>query len=149
MIYVETSVLAVFTIAKGKEPERYEDVARLMKLIEQGEIEALTSFYALNELYMLAFHNAENAVKGLYEGSAVIQEVLSTGLLLAPMLSRHQRLVLRPRFKAITDSSDIPHAIVAYLWGCQAFITYDSHFQVVESLLNIQTPDEFIREHLT
>lgn len=76
MIYIETSVLAVFTIAKSKELERYRDVARLLELVEQGKVEALTSFYALNELYMLAFHNAESALKGVYEGSAVVQEVL-------------------------------------------------------------------------
>lgn len=52
--YVDTSVLLIYTLASGKEVDRYPFVTKLFNLIESEKIKATTSFYALHELYIFA-----------------------------------------------------------------------------------------------
>ena len=52
--YLDTSVLLVYTLASGKEIERYTFVTKLFDLIAKEKIKTTTSFYALHELYIFA-----------------------------------------------------------------------------------------------
>jgi predicted nucleic acid-binding protein len=54
MIYLDTSVLLAFTLTKDVEPERFAVVSKLFALIEAGRVKAVTSFYALHELLIIA-----------------------------------------------------------------------------------------------
>ena len=44
----------------------------------------------------------------------------------------------------ISDASDKPHVISAYLAGCDAIISYDSHFQEATDFITALTPEEFL-----
>ncbi len=57
MIYLDTSALLAFTLTKTLEPERFAATARLFDLINTGQVRAVTSFYALHELFS-ALHDA-------------------------------------------------------------------------------------------
>lgn len=144
MIYLETSSLVAYTLTRVREPARYQEMAQLINKINGGEIEAITSFYALLELYMVAMNNAVDARQGTRDGKAVILEILRTNVDLVPLLRREERLVHTRRFAALRDSDDIPHAITAYLHGCQVLITYDTHFQTTANLIPYQSPSEFL-----
>jgi hypothetical protein len=54
LIYLDTSILLVFTLTRSSEIERSPAVDRLFNKISSGAISASTSFYALHELYVFA-----------------------------------------------------------------------------------------------
>ncbi len=64
MHYLDTSVLLVYTLAEDVEKERYRHVSALFKLINAGKIKAITSFYALHELFIIALQNAPDLETG-------------------------------------------------------------------------------------
>lgn len=143
-LYIETSVLFAYTLAKAKEPERYEAARGLFENVRRGEFQAITSFYALLELHTLAVRNAESWEQGVKNANFCLLAVLQTGLLVVGMLSRAERLLNERRFRLITDSSDIAHAISAYLHGCQVIVTYDSHFDPITDIINVATPEQLL-----
>ena len=59
-----------------------------------------------------------------------------------------ERLIHRRRF-AITDASDEPHVIVALLSGCDAILTYDTHFDDVREVIPVYTPTELLASLIT
>ena len=64
MLYIDTSVLVVYTMAKRKESQKFVAVEKLFNRINKGELEAVTSFYALLELFIIGLDNAEVFVEG-------------------------------------------------------------------------------------
>ena len=144
MIYIETSVLVAYAIAREREKERFSYTSSLIQKINQGELEALTSFYTLVELFTIAVENAEDFKQGSSDAKDILLEILSTKLMVSKMLTREERLINGHLFREIVDTSDIPHAVVAHLYGCEKIVTYDKHFLKIVHLIPVVTPEDLV-----
>ena len=91
--YLDTSVLLVYTLASGKELERYPFVTKLFELIERGKIKAVISFYALHELYIFALENTPDFDTGSQYGKEAINLILATKVQLTPLLNRMEKMI--------------------------------------------------------
>ncbi len=60
-----------------------------------------------------------------------------------PLLNREQRIRYSSNIK-LNDSSDVPHAILAIMEKCDCIVTYDSHFDDISTVIEINQPDELI-----
>ncbi len=142
MLYIETSVLFAYTLAKEKGPERFAAAVRLIEKINRGEFQAMTSLYTFIELHALAVAYAQNWSEGIKMAKACFLAVLQTEILVTGMLTREERILNERRFKMVSDASDISHAISAYLYNCQYMVTYDSHFDKMAPIMTIITPEK-------
>ena len=140
--YVDTSVLLVYTLASGSEVGRYADVLRLFDLIEHDRLRAITSFYALHEVYVFALENAPDFNTGTEYGKTAIRLIMNTKIQLTPLLSRIERKINERFFRHLPDMSDLPHVISAKIWGCNGIIAYDEHFRAVSDVLEYLTPED-------
>lgn len=102
--YLDTSVLLIYTLASGKEVDRYPFVSKLFNLIESEKIKATTSFYALHELYIFALENAPDFDTGSQYGKEAMNIILSTKVQLTPLLSRMERMINARLFNKLSDS---------------------------------------------
>ena len=59
MYYLDTSILLALTLTKSTEPERHRAVSDLFEFIGASKIKAVTSFYALHELLIIALINTQ------------------------------------------------------------------------------------------
>lgn len=147
MVYLDTSVLLAFTLTKGMEPARFQAASKLFELINQGAIKAVTSFYALHELLVIAIANTEPDWEA---GSELAREalltILNSRLLYIPIPRREEKILKARLFSALRDATDLPHAIAAHTVGCTALVAYDDHFQAIADILPYRTPDEVITE---
>lgn len=64
-------------------------------------------------------------------------------LMLLPLLSRENRIVLNRRFP-MRDTSDQAHAATAYHGGCEAIVTYDRHYQDIADRIPCLTAAEVL-----
>jgi predicted nucleic acid-binding protein len=64
LIYLDTSVLLVYTLTESIEIERSKSVRRLFAKVDSGLVSAATSFYALHEVYVFALENAPDLEVG-------------------------------------------------------------------------------------
>jgi predicted nucleic acid-binding protein len=144
MLYIETSVLFAYTLAREKEPERFEATTNLIQKINSGKLQAMTSFYTLMELYALATAHAKSWKEGIREAKACLVAVLQTEILLSGMLTREERILNERRFRMLADSSDVSHAISAYVRHCEQIITYDSHFEAIGDVIGVTTPEKLV-----
>jgi len=62
VVYLDTSVLLVYTLTQAIEVERFQAVDKLFSKIVSGEISAATSFYALREVYVFGFPGTANSI---------------------------------------------------------------------------------------
>jgi len=147
MVYLDTSVLLAFTLTKRMEPARFRAASKLFELIDQGAIKAVTSFYALHELLVIAIANTEPDWEA---GSELAREallaILSSRLLYIPIPRREDKMLRARLFSALRDPTDLPHAIAAHTVGCTAIVAYDDHFRAITDILPHKTPDEIIAE---
>jgi len=145
--YLDTSVLLAFTLTRNLEPERYRVVSRLFDLIDTGQIKAVTSFYALHELLIIAISNTEPDWEA---GSSLAREallqILSHSILYVPIPRREDKVIRARQFSSLQDATDIPHAIAAHIAGCVAIIAYDEHFRAISRTLPYLTPDELVAQ---
>lgn len=117
-IYVDTSVVTVWLFGEKREPARYPATAELFRLVEAGDLRGLISLYTLQEVYAFCEDNfPPDEVRAT--AKLALRELLLTGLDIAPLLRRTERLLHQRRFP-LSDASDQPHAIVAYINNCQA-----------------------------
>jgi predicted nucleic acid-binding protein len=144
MIYIETSVLVAYTITREIEKNRFNYASGLIQKINQQKLEAITSFYSLIELFTIALENAEDFRQGSSDAKDIPSEILSTKIIISRMLTREERVVNEYLFREIPDSSDIPHAIVAYLYECEKIVTYDDHFLRINHVIPVVSPEEVI-----
>lgn len=144
MIYLDTSVLLVCTLTHSTEVERSKSVDKLFAKISSGAISAATSFYALHELYVFALENAPESEAGYSFGKAALERITGTPLRILPFLPRTERTRLARRFAGLRDASDIPHAVSAYLAGCEAIVAYDDHFNTIAHIIPYKTPEDFL-----
>jgi predicted nucleic acid-binding protein len=143
LIYLDTSILLVFTLTRSSERGRSPAVDRLFNQISSGAISASTSFYALHELYVFALENVSDPETGYGFGKAALDRILRTPLRILPFSPRTERRRLARRFVALRDASDIPHAVSAYLAGCEAIVAYDEHFRTISHIIPYKTPEDF------
>ncbi len=146
MHYLDTSVLLVYTLAQALEKERYVHVSRVFELVNGGKIKAITSFYALHELFIIAIQNAPDIETGSEFGKEALSKILETKIILAPLLKREDRILHAQKFSALNDASDIPHAISAAIYNCEGIVAYDDHFRDIENIIPYLAPEDLIKE---
>ncbi len=86
----------------------------------------------------------EDKDKRLFAKSAILR-VLLTEIEIAPMLPRQLRSYYSGIFK-MDDSSDVPHAISAYVEKCTYIVTYDRHFKNIEDKIGCRTPENVFKK---
>jgi len=145
LYYLDTSVLLAFTLMRQREPQRYQAVADLFALVNTGTIKAVTSFYALHELLVIAIVNTEpDWEMGSMLARDALLKILNTALLYQPIPRREDKMLHARHFSALRDASDLPHAIAAYVSGCTALVAYDEHFRAISPVLPYLTPEEVV-----
>lgn len=144
MFYIDTSVLLVFTLNQEKESEKYNYVKLLFSKINQDEYKALTSFYALHELFIYAIQNSPNFDVGCEFGKTALKDILDTKIQIMPLLGRIERKLNARHFVKLADPSDMPHAISALVSGCSTIVTYDEHFSAISEVIASQKPEEIV-----
>ena len=147
MIYLDTSVLLAFTLAARMEPERHQATSRLFELIDREVLKAVTSFYALHELLVIALRNTEPEWEiGSELARQAFVKIFNTRLLYVPIPRREDRILRARLFSALRDATDLPHAIAAHVAGCTAIVAYDDHFRAIEEVLPYKTPEMLLAE---
>ena len=148
MLYLDTSVLLAYTLTKTMEPFRFQVTSELFQLVNQGVTKAVTSFYALHELLVIAISNTE---PDWQVGSELAREalltILSSRLLYVPIPRREDKMLKARLFSALRDATDVPHAIAAHTAGCTTIVAYDEHFRAIEATISYKTPDEIVAEY--
>ena len=144
LFYLDTSVLLVYTLASGKEPERYASVERLFSHIASDHVTIMTSFYALHEVYLFALEHAPDFEIGTAYGKEAVRLILATKVQVTPLLSRMERKINERLFRKLPDATDVPHAVSAKIWGCQGIIAYDDHFAAITEVLEYMTPEQLL-----
>jgi len=142
-VYMDTSVLAVLTHFKNIELDRYKSVSKLVGVCKSKGIEIVISFYALHELFLLSFDYFDEKTARTIGKTSVTEILNIEGVELIELLSRKNRLLYQEQFN-MNDRTDIPHAISAFVEGCDSIITYDTHFDQISHLINVSTPESFI-----
>ncbi len=142
MLYIDTSVLLVYTLTQAVETERYPATEAFFRRIAEGSIHAATSFYALHELYLFALENAPDFPTGAVFGKTALQKVLSLPLQVLPFVSRVERALHARKLKALRDMSDLPHAVVALVYHCEAIVAYDTHFKAIAKVIPYRRPED-------
>ncbi len=141
-VYLDVSVLIVYLFGQTKESIRYEAVSNLFDKFQASQLDCCISLYAFQELYSFCNANYSAAdVSSVFRLSLL--KLLGYPLQIMPLLTRSDRLTYERRF-AISDASDKPHVISAYLARCNAIISYDSHFQEATDFITALTPEEFL-----
>jgi hypothetical protein len=75
-------------------------------------------------------------------GLKLLKEILDfDGIELTELLSREKKILYQDRFY-MSDRTDIPHAISAYVENCDCIVTYDSHFDQISNKIKIFRPDD-------
>jgi predicted nucleic acid-binding protein len=144
VFYLDTSVLLVYTLASGKEPERYPAVEQLFAHIADEHVTTMTSFYALHELYLFALEHAPDFEIGTAYGKDAMGQILATNIQVTPLLSRMERKINERLFRKLPDATDIPHAVSAKIWGCEGIVAYDDHFAAITDVIERLTPEQLL-----
>ncbi len=145
MIYLDTSVLLAFTLAKTIEPQRFAATAKLFDLINAGQVKAVTSFHALHELLVIAISNTEpDWEAGSELARQALLAVFQSRLLYLPLPRREDKLIKARLFAALRDATDLPHAVAAHVAGCSALVAYDEHFRAISDVIPYKTPEEIV-----
>ena len=143
MIYLDTSVLLVYTLTHSVEIQRSGAVNILFTKIHERVVLAATSFYALHELYVFALDNVTDPEAGYSFGKEALEKIMRVPLRILPFAPRTERKRLARRFVGTKDASDMPHAISAYLAECEAIVGYDDHFRAISHIVPYKTPEDF------
>jgi hypothetical protein len=110
----------------------------------EGSLSVATSFYALHELYIFAIDNAPNFHMGTGYGKAALEKILALPLQILPLVTRGERTRHIRMFSALRDASDIPHAIAALVYGCDAIVAYDEHFTAISRIIPHTQPEDYV-----
>lgn len=147
MYYVDTSVLLAYTLTKTQEKERHQQASELFELINTGAIKAVTSFYALHELLVIAITNTDpDWETGSELAREALASILNTRLLVVPIPRREDKIIKSRLFSALRDPTDLPHAIAAHSAGCKAIVAYDEHFRAIADIIPYETPEDILRD---
>ncbi len=105
---------------------------------------AATSFYALHELYIFALDNVPDFAEGSAFGKAALEKILGLPIQILPFVSRVERMRHARRFNRLRDATDVPHAIAASVYECEAIVAYDAHFSPISDLIPHKTPEDYL-----
>ena len=144
MVYIDTSVLLVYTLTQALEKRRFTATTWLFNKIAAGSLAAATSFYALHELYVFALDNAPDFPTGAAFGKQALQKILAPPLQIFPLISRTERRLHERRLTELRDASDRPHAVTALMYRCEAIVAYDHHFKAIAHLIPYKTPEDYL-----
>jgi len=144
VLYLDTSVLLVYTLTQAFETDRFPATESFFAKITAGSLLDATSFYALQEVYVFAIENAPDFPTGAAFGKAALEKILALPLLILPFVSRTDRKLHARRFTALRDATDVPHAIAASVYGCEAIVAYDEHFRAISHMLPYKMPEDFL-----
>lgn len=144
MLYIDTSVLLPYTLTQALEQDRYRSTEKFFAKIRDGSLSAATSFYALHELYVFALDNAPDFAEGSDFGKAALEKILALPIRILPFVSRIERMRHARRFTRLRDATDVPHAIAASVYECEALVAYDSHFSAISDLIPHKTPEDYL-----
>ncbi|MFA4957207.1 MAG: PIN domain-containing protein [Candidatus Methanoperedens sp.] len=147
MHYLDTSVLLAYTLFQDIEKDRYVHVSKLFELMNERKIKTVTSFYALHELFMIAIQNSPDLETGSKFGKEAKNKILETNIILAPLLNREQRILHAQKVSSLKDSSDVPHAISAIIYKCEAIVAYDNHFRAIDDVIPYLAPEDVVKEY--
>jgi len=140
--YLETSALVVYCFGRNLEPERYKSVKNLFDKINTQDITGVVSFYSLHELFIFAVENFSPDISRNI-GKRAFEEILKTRVEIVPLLNREQRIRYSSDIK-LKDPSDIPHAILALIEKCDCIVTYDAHFDDINTIIKINQPQDLL-----
>jgi hypothetical protein len=107
-------------------------------------LSAATSFYSLHELYIFALDNTPDFDVGSAFGKAALEKVLQLPIQILPFVSRVERMRYARRFSRLRDATDVPHAIAASVYECEAIVAYDEHFSAISDLIPHKTPEDYL-----
>ena len=141
-VYLDVSVLVVYLFGQVREPIRYRTVSNLFDKFQGSQLDCCISLYAFQELYSFCHDNYSiTDVSEVFR--LALLRLLGYPLQIVPLLTRSDRLTYERRF-AMSDASDKPHVISAYLAGCDAIVSYDSHFQEATDFVTALTPEQLL-----
>ena len=144
MIYVDTSVVLVYTLTQAVERARYQHTEKFFAKVAERSLLAATSFYALHEVYIFAIENAPNFQTGAAFGKAALEKILALPVLILPLVTREERTRHARLFYDLKDASDVPHAIAAFVYGCDAIVAYDEHFRAITNIIRYTPPEHYL-----
>jgi predicted nucleic acid-binding protein len=144
VLYIDTSVLLVYTLTQAVETTRVPATEAFFVKIANSSLLGATSFYALHEVHVFAIANAPDFATGAHFGKAALEKILALPLLLLPLVSRTERRNHARRFAALRDATDVPHAIAAAVSGCEAIVAYDEHFRSIATTMPYKNPEDFL-----
>ena len=144
--YLDTSVIHVLLFGEytERDRERFPETRALFEAIDQRRLDAIVSFYALQEIYAFCRTTFPAKLHGQIARRA-LATICEHNVELAGLLSRQDRLSHRGTFDLL-DPSDQPHAILAYLSGCDVIVTYDEHFDAVRQQIAVCTPAQAMQQ---
>ena len=155
-VYINTSVANVYLFGRDVEVERYNPTEHLFRLLDSRVVDGVISLYTIQEIYSYCQNNFPlDALRDVTRLSII--KILQIDLEIASMLTRLEKLVHQRKYQ-MTDSSDVPHAIIAELRNCDSIITYDSavhevtaerseHFDKIKDVITVMTPEEFLQRY--
>lgn len=143
-VYLDTTVLTLFLFGQSRHPQRYAEVKTFFEALDAGDLQAVVSLYALQELCAYCYANfpAEHAP---VVTRLAFHELLGHDVLVVPLLTRMDRIVLSRRFP-MRDPSDQVHAATAYREGCDVIVTYDEHYQDIADRFPCLTAGEVLAQ---
>ncbi|TKB59207.1 MAG: PIN domain-containing protein [Nitrospira sp.] len=144
MLYLDTSVLLVYTLTQSVERVRHAATRVFFAQVKSGALSAATSFHALHEVHLFALANAPDQATGAAYGKAALAQILTLPLQILPLVSRVERAQHARIFRDLRDPADVPHAIAAWVAQCEAIVAYDSHFKAIAHLIPYRTPEDFL-----
>jgi predicted nucleic acid-binding protein len=144
VLYLDTSVLLVYTLTQSVERVRYAATCAFLTQLESGALSGATSFHALHEVHLFALANAPDVATGAAYGKAALAQILALPLQILPLVSRVERGLHSRTFHALRDPADVPHAVAAWVHRCEAIVTYDTHFKTIAQLIPYRTPEDFL-----
>ena len=74
----------------------------------------------------------------------VLLKILKTEVHVLPLLDREERIIHAQKFSGLRDSSDVPHAISAFVYNADAIIAYDDHFKDISDVIPYMKPEEIL-----
>jgi predicted nucleic acid-binding protein len=140
--YLDASVLIAYLYGEIHAPERFVPTRQLFTAIEEQRLEAVVTFYALQELH--AFVKNRWLPSDVDETFRIaLLELVRLPLIVVPYVERTQLNLWRRQFE-IKDSSDVFHVVAALVNDCDALVAYDRHFLAVADLIPAYTPEELL-----
>lgn len=143
-IYLDVSVILVYLFGREKERERYSSVVQIFNLLNSNRLSFVTSIYSFQEIYSFCQENfPPDDLPSVFRLSLL--KLLNNPIEIMPLLTRQQRLIHEKKFR-ISDPSDKPHVVSAYLSSCDSIVGYDEHFRDSSEFVQYLTPEEFLTQ---